>query len=195
MKRCFVAFGIAPETSQALQNAQTALLRLRCAPSTKLRAVKAANLHLTLKFLGAIEDDVVPRVTAALENIATRTPSVPVSLRGLETFGGPRPRAIFAQVATGSDYIVELTQRIDHAVVPLGLAAETKPRVPHVTLFRVEAKKRDPGLLSYLSHHPNEPLYGAVDTSAIILYESQLREAGSYYHELGRFSLLPSAAK
>lgn len=189
MKRCFVALSLPASTRRALVAAQQ---RLPAVPSSEARSVrptKPDDLHLTLKFLGATPDEQVPVIAAVLRATAAGCALPDVLLAGVGAFPRPdRPRAVFAAVTEGRDEVIALVQAIEEACAPLGFPPEERPRVPHVTLFRVDGARRAPTLESWMKAMSAER-FGAVDASAVVLYESRLQPGGSVYTELERFPL------
>ena len=98
------------------------------------RWIDVGNYHLTLRFIGDIDVDVARDVHDALEQI--RRPGFEVRLTGLDVFGGDKPRAIIATVKP-SPALVELQAEQERLLRRVGLAAETRKFVPHVTLARL----------------------------------------------------------
>ena len=98
------------------------------------RWIDAANYHITLRFLGDIDDHVADEVHDALGRI--RRPGFKVTLTGLDAFGGAKPRAIIATAGI-SPGLVDLQAEQERLVRRLGLPAETRKFAPHVTLARL----------------------------------------------------------
>ena len=98
------------------------------------RWIDVEAYHLTLRFIGDIDVDVAHDVHDALESI--RRPGFPVTLTGLDVFGGDRPRAIIA-TAKPTSALVELQAEQERLMRRLGLAPEPRKFTPHVTLARL----------------------------------------------------------
>lgn len=112
-----------------------------------VRWVRPEGIHLTLKFLGVVDDASEPRLRAALGQAAGGGDARPVMMQ-LEGFGVfpdfRRPRVVWAGVLP--DPPLELLQhRVEQAFAPLGFPPEAKPFRPHLTLGRAtrEARPRD----------------------------------------------------
>ena len=100
-----------------------------------VRPVRPAQLHLTLHFLGAVDDDACAALPGALA--AVRQPPFTIALRGTGVFPPRgRPTVLWAGVAD-SHPLVELHAATAKAVESCGLAVEHRPYVPHVTLARL----------------------------------------------------------
>lgn len=97
----------------------------------------AENWHLTLQFLGQV-DDPGPVVDAARGVCAARPP-LQLALGPLGAFGG---RVLWAGIeGPDAPALVDLAGALERTLEPLGFPAEGRPYSPHVTLGRV----RDPG--------------------------------------------------
>lgn len=98
------------------------------------RWIDAENYHLTLRFIGDIDDATARDVAAALEQI--RRAPFTVTLEGLSSFGGDRPRAIIAR-AKPSAPLVELQAEQERLMRRIGIPPEPRKFTPHVTLARL----------------------------------------------------------
>jgi RNA 2',3'-cyclic 3'-phosphodiesterase len=98
------------------------------------RWIDAENYHLTLRFIGDIDDATARDVAAALEQI--RRAPFTVTLEGLGSFGGDRPRAIIAR-AKPSAPLVELQAEQERLMRRIGIPPEPRKFTPHVTLARL----------------------------------------------------------
>jgi len=116
--------------------------------------VRPDGIHLTLKFLGDVEDGQESALRAALAAAAglgerSEPRGVTVHIEGFGVFPDfQRPRVVWAGVAP--DPALELLQhRVEQAFAPLGFPPEARAFRPHVTLGRAarDARPRDfPGL-------------------------------------------------
>jgi 2'-5' RNA ligase len=109
--------------------------------------VRPEALHLTLKFLGDVDDTREPNLRVALGQVAGSGEPRPLSLH-IEGFGVfpdfRRPRIVWAGIEP--DPALELLQhRVEQVFAPLGFPSEAKPFRPHLTLGRAErdARPRD----------------------------------------------------
>ena len=91
------------------------------------------NYHLTLRFIGEVDKGFAEELAEALSHVAGE--SFELRLRALGSFGGARPRAVWAGVAR-SEALAALRRRVESALVRAGLAPEERKFTPHVTLGR-----------------------------------------------------------
>jgi 2'-5' RNA ligase len=152
--------------------------------------VAPENLHITLKFLGGVEEPRLAEVAAAVEQTATVN-AFEVAVRGLGAFPTPtRPRVIWAGTAPAPAFVA-LGQAVDRAVAALGFPPETRPFAPHVTLGRVREPRRDPALAAALEAAGAQAL-GTLTVGRVSLMRSDLSPRGARYTELRGWPLPPA---
>jgi RNA 2',3'-cyclic 3'-phosphodiesterase len=146
--------------------------------------VRPENIHLSLKFLGEVDETREPELMAALKQAAgARHEPRPLTLQitGFGVFPDyHRPHVLWAGVT--AEPALELLQHgVEQAFAPLGFPTEPRPFRPHVTLGRAsrDAKPRDfKGL---------EPILAATEFDAIMtiaevdLMQSTLQKDGPVY--------------
>lgn len=98
------------------------------------RWIDAENYHLTLRFIGDIDDAMACDVDLTLRQIRRR--SFTVTIGELCSFGGAKPRAIVAKAAPVAD-LVDLQAQQERLMQRIGIAPEPRKFVPHVTLARL----------------------------------------------------------
>ena len=98
------------------------------------RWIDSENYHMTLRFIGDIDAAAARDVSGTLEQIR-RAPFI-VTLDGLGSFGGDRPRAIIAR-AKPAPALIELQAEQERLMRRIGIAPEPRKFTPHVTLARL----------------------------------------------------------
>jgi RNA 2',3'-cyclic 3'-phosphodiesterase len=98
------------------------------------RWIDPENYHLTLRFIGDI-DDALARDIASLLGRVQRT-AFDLRLDGLSSFGGRKPRALVAAAAAGPA-LTELQAEHERLLQRLGLEPEGRKFTPHITLARL----------------------------------------------------------
>jgi 2'-5' RNA ligase len=140
------------------------------------------NLHITLKFLGSLDEARVPEVAATIEAAAS-VHAFDVPLRGLGAFPTPtRPRVIWAGAADAPAF-AHLAGAIDGGLAALGFPPEDRSFTPHVTLGRAREPRRDPALASMLTAAATRP-FGTLRVARVSLMRSDLSPRGARYTEL-----------
>ncbi len=91
------------------------------------------NYHLTLRFIGEVDNGFAEELAEVLSHVAGE--SFELAIRSLGSFGGSRPRSVWAGVA-GSEPLSALRRRVESALVRAGLPPEERKFAPHITLAR-----------------------------------------------------------
>lgn len=98
------------------------------------------NYHITLRFVGDIEDSAAQDFADALAAIEMESFHVEVS--GLNSFGGRKPRAIYAALKA-SEALERLARAHERAARVAGLPPESRNFTPHITLARLKNARAD----------------------------------------------------
>ncbi|MDK3017353.1 RNA 2',3'-cyclic phosphodiesterase [Pseudodonghicola flavimaris] len=156
------------------------------------RPVPQPNLHLTLAFLGDQPEARLIALDEALRELDA--PAVPLEITGLGSFGGDRPRLLFADVAPVPE-LLALHRAIRGALRLAAMPAPKERFHPHITLFRFGAGLRPQlaeRLPALLADHPLPDLPAAT-LDRVGLYRSSLRPEGARYDLLADYPLAPAA--
>ena len=108
-------------------------------PSDGIKWVPTDNLHLTLKFLGEVDNTEVPRVCDVLEDACEDI--APFELQFAGTGALPslqRPRVLFAGIRDDSGQLTEIVAELERDYADLGFKPESRDYTPHLTLGRVK---------------------------------------------------------
>lgn len=135
-----------------------------------VRWVCGRPIHITLKFLGEVEEARLPALRDALA--AVRMAPFEIRVRGIGTF----PRVVWAGV---EGPVASLAERIEAACAPLGFEREARPFTAHITIGRVKGRVR-------MSTADD---FGAQRVESFALMMSELRPEGPTYAELATYDL------
>jgi 2''-5'' RNA ligase len=183
--RLFVAVPLADEVRAALTDVQA---RLRAA-GADVRWVEPKNFHLTVTFLGDLDDALLDDVQAACAAVAAETPPFRLRLRGASSFPkrGPAIKTLWVGVPEGAEPWKALVKRAEPWFLPMGVAREGG-LVPHVTLGRVKSEKNIDSLRAALAAEA-ETECGSQAADRIVLIQSFLDPAGATYEERAAWPL------
>jgi len=163
------------------QRLATAIDRLR-PHAADVAWVAPANLHVTLKFLGQVDEARAPAVADALRTASARHRAFDVAVRGLGAFPSPtRPRVLWAGLEDDAGALAVLAEAIDACCGELGFPRETRPFAAHVTLGRVREPTRRPQLGEALARPVD---FGRFAVARVSLMRSELSPRGARYSEL-----------
>jgi len=99
------------------------------------RWIDAENYHITLRFIGDVDNATADEVADSLDRLSNSI-SFNVRLTHLGTFGGDKPRALYAGVEV-NESLVRLQAAQERVLQRAGLPPEGRKFVPHVTLARL----------------------------------------------------------
>lgn len=139
MPRLFAALEIPEDLAQELAALRGGLWGARW--------IEEEDLHLTLRFIGDIDESLAEEIHAELADI--RKPAFGVTLQGLDYFGGDKPRAIIVKAAPSPE-LVALHAKIETTLRRLGAPPEPRKFTPHVTIARLRSASQA-SVADYLS--------------------------------------------
>lgn len=176
MIRLFVALAL-PDTV-----AQSLLLLQGGVPGARWSTRE--QLHLTLRFIGDVDGRDAAAIDDALASI--RAPAFALELKGIGEFGGKTPRALWAGVRDAAP-VEHLSRKVESALQRVGLPAEERKFVPHITLARLRGSPHE-RIITFLAGHA---LYASPSfaVNAFILYSSRLTPNGSLYRAERSYAL------
>jgi 2'-5' RNA ligase len=174
MVRAFVALELSDEIRAALAGVQDLLRRCRA----RLTFVDPAQIHITAKFLGEVEDQKIPALQDALQRVAF----TPFPARAGEvTVNNPRrPFTVWCEVDDGGQGAM-LQKEIEDVLAPFGFLRESRPFTAHATVARV--KRFDASLMDTLKTLGGRT-YGECRITGMKLKKSTLTPAGPVYEDL-----------
>ena len=149
------------------------------------RWVAPENLHVTLRFIGEVDEAEAEDIDAALAVI--RHPAFPLSLAGADCFGSSKKvRVVWAGVE-GSEPLIRLYAKVESALVRLGLEPEGRKYKPHVTLARLRGtpRRRVGAFLAATGPFRTEPF----PVGCFTLFRSFLGRQGAHYEALAEYPL------
>jgi 2'-5' RNA ligase len=173
MVRSFVAVKIPPNPSLA-----EAISELR-AMGRGLRAVDSESTHITLKFLGEVEESGLPSIVEAIRSAASGNAPVEMELEGVGCFPDEgRPAVVWAG-SKGGERLGRIVEALEGTLEGIGFPRERRRFVAHLTLGRVkgQAPRELPG---FLARH-RSTRFGKARIEAIHLFKSELLPGGPRY--------------
>ena len=173
MLRLFVGIALPPELKLALSHLAVGL------PGA--RWVDPGNYHLTLRFIGEVDEGLASDLDAALAGV--RAKRFALTLAGVASFNA---RALFVGVERNPD-LSQLQEKVERVVARSGIEPEGRRFAPHVTLARLKGKP-DAKLGQYLAEHA---LFRAApfEVAEFQLVASYLTKSGSIYEDQAAYAL------
>jgi len=194
MIRAFIAIDIPNDIRAAIAEAQARLKRAHV--GVKISWTKIDNVHLTLQFLGYVEEEVVARIGAALDQVAAAHQAFGLEVGGAGAFPDERrPRVLWVGCEDAGGKLKVLAKSVQAAMQPLGFEPEHREFSAHLTLGRIKPApmksgipKPDAALTKALDSIKNLA-FGTMRVDAVHLFQSQLHPEGSIYSKLSSHRL------
>lgn len=154
--------------------------------------VHPASIHLTIKFLGDMDEQAVGPLREALAETVQAQRAFFVPLERLGAFPSPHaPRVLWVGASAGWEQggeakrLAGLHETVESCCSSLGFAPDGRPLSPHLTLARIKAGWREFGQALAKSGVMDRPLsLGALAFDSVVLMKSDLKPTGSVYTKL-----------
>ncbi len=148
-----------------------------------IRWVAPTSFHLTVKFLGNIDESRIEPIGLALTDALRPFQRFTINAKGLGVFPSmKRPRVLW--VGLVGSRLAELAAAVESALTPLGFAREEKTFTPHLTIGRWRQAERADRALEHELKNWTQCDFGATLVDEVIFFESVLKPAGAIYHRL-----------
>ena len=186
--RCFLALTLPDPVLVTLDSARETFLA--GAPAwTEEKWVARPLLHVTLAFLGTLDDDALEAGVPRMRKTATLLPPFELRLAGVAAVPSPRRATmLWATLSDPGDALTGLRDELLAAFPSAGIPPDTRPLRPHVTLVRARSPRRvDPDALAdvaALARAAGKEPDGVVSVPSVTLFSSTLRPAGPEYREI-----------
>lgn len=132
--RTFIAIEVGPPASTVLSRHLSGW----SAAVQNVRWTQAEQMHVTLKFLGEIDNRELPKICNATREICSDIDPFVATLDALGTFPKNKPpRVLWAGFDQGALEMIDLNSRIESALAEIGIPRETRAFRPHLTLGRI----------------------------------------------------------
>ncbi len=189
--RTFVALELPDEVKAYLGGLQETLLataqRQRLDVGRSLKWVDPESIHLTLKFLGGVDVELLASLERAVESAALGVAAPRLRLVSLGAFPSPRqPRVLWAGLGGDLATVGTLQQRVEAELGKLGFQPEKRPFTPHLTLARLreQAGPDERRAVAALTAAAPGVVELAFITERLSLMKSELQPSGARYEAL-----------
>jgi 2'-5' RNA ligase len=185
--RCFFAVELPPSLRDAVQ---LALAGMRDELPEGVRWVDPEAVHLTLKFLGELPPEALPKLLARAASRLSREQPFTVGLAGAGAFPHARAASVlWIGVSEGASSLARLARKLDAAGRGIGAPRERRPFRAHLTVGRLHEPRPVP--VERLAG----PESAGFRVEEVVLYESRLSSSGASYAPLARLPLGAEAGR
>ena len=151
--------------------------------------VAPENIHLTLKFIGYIEEETLPDLNKIISDAVSCLGPFSISIGNIGAFPNlKKPRIVFVCVQDKGNNLLNIHERLDKGIGRLGIKMESKKHAGHITLGRIKSQKNISRLTSVLNSG-TKCSFGLEKVNYISLMQSRLTPAGPIYTKLNNFML------
>ena len=187
--RAFIAVHVPDQAKRVLLDAVEGL---KGQGISGVRWTRPEGIHLTLKFLGNVEEAMVGPILQGIGDAAQGAAPFHLQLGEVGTFpSGSRARVLWVGLEGDLQVLQVLQERVEQQMERLGLPREERGFVPHLTLGRVQeraaGRQRERMGQAIASLNLEEKTAWRVESVSLV--RSELHPSGAVYHELGQISL------
>ncbi len=184
--RCFIAIDIDKKIISRLAELQQDLRTETFRFEKGVKWVDPENVHMTLKFLGDIEDDRVDEICGIVSDAVKKYRSFAMNIKGVGWFG--RPARVLWVGIEESEVLTDLQAEIENSLDRAGFEADRKGFSAHLTICRIKDYKAGKVIQALAKEYSDKTL-GQSPVDAVYIYKSDLTSQGPIYTQMGKFCL------
>ncbi len=184
--RSFLAFELPPAIREKIGEVSIELQKL----TLPVRWVKVTNIHLTIIFLGYVDEDKIDDIKEKVNLVVQRFSIFQTRLNDIGVFPNwRRPRVIWIGLGGEIERLSTLREELQTGLKVLGFKPEKRPFAPHLTIGRFKGLlDRDEELKSILDRYHD--LSGDLQyLNELVLFKSDLKPDGPVYTKMATWQL------
>ncbi|MCK4913044.1 MAG: RNA 2',3'-cyclic phosphodiesterase [Planctomycetes bacterium] len=199
--RCFIAIDVSKKIKSEIANLQQKLQeQLRVSNPehvlSKVEGIKpytinwveSGSIHLTLNFLGEVQDKLLGQICNAVKEVANRHKNFYMDVESVGSFGGKSAKVLWVAAGEKSPELLELQNDLAEQFAMLGWPKEARKFAGHLTLCRI--KNSAAGIeLAKISENYKQSKLGTFLANSVSIYQSQLTSGGAVYNMLASYKL------
>ncbi|RMD85840.1 MAG: RNA 2',3'-cyclic phosphodiesterase [Candidatus Dadabacteria bacterium] len=182
--RIFFAIKLPPQTYKELRLITKAISKSLGERLSIFRWIPQENLHITLKFIGEIQDKKLPLVADIGKEVALSCSTLTVRSSNVIPLPSPQKIRLLALAFQRIPSLDSLVKTLNASLQKMGIPSEKRDFLPHATLARVKRGKTLPNIDLSRDIPPI-----TFEASEIILFKSDLSPDGARYSPLYTFPL------
>jgi 2'-5' RNA ligase len=181
--RLFLAIDIPDEIKENIRK----LIENISKNDVNVRFTEPKNLHLTLKFLGEVDEKELTEVETKTLDVAAKFGPFDAEIGSMGYFGTPDYlRVLWIDITRGKDKIVEIMRELNKELNHI--RREVREENPHLTIGRIKSGRNKDILLREVERNKSVK-FGRFPVNVIKLKKSVLRSEGPEYSEVKKFYL------
>jgi 2'-5' RNA ligase len=193
--RSFIAIECPEGIKEAIQKIQQELkmaMDISSSINSKVLSwVHPGGFHLTLKFLGQVDENRLSKVRERIGEVVASFSPFTIHIEGVGVFPSAKaPRVIWIGAKSVGDDLIQLQGRVEEVLDPLGFLRESRPFHPHLTLCRIKSERKEldfrlirDTLSKWLAANQQKAC-GQFEAKEVLLMKSDLQPGGAVYTPL-----------
>jgi len=148
-----------------------------------IKLVEPENVHITLKFLGDTNEDLIEEIDGIVNDAAQNTEPFNIKLEGAGVFPNQNYiKVIWLGIKQG-EQLESIAQKIDDQLHKIGFKKEKRKFSAHLTIARVRSAKNKEKLLQIIEKYKDSE-FAEINVDSIKLKKSELTPKGPIYTNL-----------
>jgi 2'-5' RNA ligase len=181
--RLFIAIALPDSWKQILAEPESKIAWL----GGGVKWVEPRGMHLTLRFLGDVEESDLPAIENATRSAVEGTAPFEMRIHGTGVFPNPRKPRVYWAGLEAPQSLLDMQARIDQQMQSLGFEKEENPFRPHLTLARIKDPMRKERMTDALLNFRLES--DPISVIEVLLMRSHLSREGAHYEAIRHFPL------
>jgi 2'-5' RNA ligase len=174
--RLFIGIKFDPATIEKITRSLKPFKKI----STPIRWVKPENIHLTLKFIGEVNEERRFQIEEILGKINFRADPIEINISGFGKFGRNEDLNIFWAGIKKNPDLTALYHEIENSLARINIERETRKFKPHLTLGRNRKRFNFKSFFPLIEKYANLPVVTFI-TASFQLFQSTLSAQGPTY--------------
>lgn len=182
--RTFICIELAEKVRQRIADLQTDLKKY----NAKIRWVNPKSIHLTLKFLGDVDEHSINDIAYATETACQGISPISIGINQTGAFPNfRRPRVLWVGVDEPTGFLLQLAKNIEKELAELGYPKEKRKFSPHLTIGRIKSLLGVECVTRELQDINFDA--GRFDASEVVVMKSDLQPSRAVYTPLRKIKL------
>jgi 2'-5' RNA ligase len=148
-----------------------------------VKLVEPENIHITLKFLGDIEEEYVEKIEEIMKDSVNESNSFEIQLKGAGVFPNQNYIKVMWIGIKNGEQIGKIANNIDEKLSELGFEKDRRGYSAHLTIARVRSAKNKDKLMQIIEKY-RDIEFANIKVNSIILKKSELTSKGPIYTNL-----------
>ncbi|MCK5300344.1 MAG: RNA 2',3'-cyclic phosphodiesterase [Thermoplasmatales archaeon] len=148
-----------------------------------IKLVELKNIHITIKFLGKISDNIIEKIEDIIKNATNSIQPFQIKLEGTGVFPNQDYIKIIWIGIKNTEILKNITKKIEYGLNNLNFVNKTQEFSPHITIGRVKSAKDKDKILEIIEKYKNTK-FSEILIDSIKLKKSELTSKGPIYTDL-----------